>query len=133
MIKTFMPGSNEPCDAEEYCPHCDSCIGIIADMGEYETTCPVCGNKLMLCTYCHDDFGDHCDWDEDSDSCSRSCRPDINILQVQHHSDSHFSTTCSENGNNYDRLRKEMLAAGVSDYDVELAISVIRKMKGERL
>lgn len=74
MIKTFSPESTEPCDIEEYCPHCDNYIGIIADEDEYETICPVCGNRLMLCLYCHDDFGDRCDWNPATDTCSRMCK-----------------------------------------------------------
>ncbi len=70
MIKTFLPDSPDG-DIEEYCPHCDSFIGIIADEGEYQTKCPVCGKRLMLCLYCHDDFGDNCDWDPHTERCSR--------------------------------------------------------------
>lgn len=51
---------------EEYCPNCDNCIPVEVDEGDhnYETTCPICGKKLMLCTLCHDDHGDECDWTE---------------------------------------------------------------------
>ena len=75
MIQTFKPGTDGG-DIEEYCPHCNNYIGIIADIEDgYETICPVCGNKLMICTYCHDDFGDCCDWNVNGDKrCSRMCK-----------------------------------------------------------
>ena len=68
MHKIYHPG-NCPTnyDFEEYCPFCDNAIPVKIDHGDYdhyEFTCPVCGEKLMLCTLCHDDHGDKCDWTE---------------------------------------------------------------------
>ena len=46
MIKTYAPGTLGG-DIEEYCPHCDNCIGVSAEEEDsYETTCPVCGNVM---------------------------------------------------------------------------------------
>lgn len=55
---------------EEMCPHCGEWIAIAIDyedMEHYEITCPICGEKMMLCTLCHWDQSDanepdHCDW-----------------------------------------------------------------------
>lgn len=60
---------------EEFCTHCDSDIEIVidnADYTHYEITCPVCGNKMMLCTLCRWDQEDEgkspiCDW------CDNKC------------------------------------------------------------
>ena len=59
-------------DFTEYCPNCDTDIAIKIDPDDpsYETVCPVCGKKLMLCLLCHDDFGDNCDWCPEH-GCSR--------------------------------------------------------------
>lgn len=73
MIRTFTDDTAEY-DIEEYCAYCYNAIGIVADEGEYETVCPLCGNRLMLCTYCHDDFGDICDWDRNGDGRCSKCR-----------------------------------------------------------
>lgn len=57
---------------EEPCPHCDTYVPIVIDENDrtcYEVTCPVCHNKIMLCTLCHwdaEDDGENpciiCDW-----------------------------------------------------------------------
>ena len=42
-------------NVEEYCPFCDTDIPILFDLDDPEnitTTCPVCGNILMICTMC---------------------------------------------------------------------------------
>ena len=57
---------------DEYCPYCDSFIPIVIDEEEfanYELTCPVCGERLMLCSLCHWDMEEEenphdCDWCE---------------------------------------------------------------------
>ena len=44
-----------PFNVEEYCPFCDTDIPILFDLDDPEnitTTCPVCGNILMICTMC---------------------------------------------------------------------------------
>ena len=69
MNQVFYPGQ-EPIgyDQEEYCPHCESMIPVVVDQDDfdhYEFTCPVCGERLMLCTLCHDNCGDKCDWSEE--------------------------------------------------------------------
>ena len=59
-------------DYGEPCPNCDGYIAIKVDPDDpsYEVFCPVCGEVLMLCTLCHDDFGDCCDWNP-KNGCSR--------------------------------------------------------------
>lgn len=55
-------------DFEEYCPHCDTMIPAVIDQKEwqrYETVCPVCGKRLMLCVLCREDRGGICDWTEE--------------------------------------------------------------------
>ena len=51
-------------DFEEPCPWCDTYVAVKIDPEDpcYEAVCPVCGKQLMLCTMCHDEFGDDCDW-----------------------------------------------------------------------
>ena len=108
MIKTYAPDTPGG-DIEEYCPHCDSCIGVSAEEGDgYETTCPVCGKRLMLCTYCHDDFGDCCDWNDNGDERCSMMRND-----------------------QYDRIRQACLSAGVMSEDIEMAINAIKRIKSK--
>lgn len=61
----------EKYDFEELCPNCDEWIEIKYDRPakrdfKYEIICPCCGEKMMLCTMCHDDYGDICDWNEEN-------------------------------------------------------------------
>ena len=52
-------------DIEEYCAHCDDYIPVTIDencLDCLETTCPVCGHTLMLCSSCSDLIC--CDWTE---------------------------------------------------------------------
>ena len=75
LIHTYKPGEVKPddYDFEEYCPHCDSFIPVRTySTDEYETVCPVCGKRLMLCTLCRDVFGDTCDWNDKND-CKCHC------------------------------------------------------------
>lgn len=65
-------------DIEEMCPYCDECVGVKLDPRDksYSVTCPHCGENVMLCTICHDDFGDVCDWSEGNGCfCSRGELP----------------------------------------------------------
>lgn len=50
----------------EYCPHCDTEIGVIWDVESdgYEIYCPNCGEKIMLCSMCPNI--NKCDWKADS-------------------------------------------------------------------
>lgn len=56
-------------DYEEPCPHCGNTIAVVADeeQADLETICPVCGEKLMLCSACDG----RCDWSE-----ANGCRMD---------------------------------------------------------
>lgn len=69
MHSVYYPGkAPKEYDQEEYCPHCDSTIPVVIDQDDfehYEFTCPVCGEKLMLCTLCNDDQDGGCDWTEE--------------------------------------------------------------------
>lgn len=61
MHKAYKPGKcPSEYNYEETCPHCDSPIPIVIDNGcfEYMMSCPVCGNRLMLCTLCRWDQED---------------------------------------------------------------------------
>lgn len=58
----------------ETCPHCDSEVILEnwdVDIDGWETTCPFCGNHLILCSECRDlevSCG-NCDWDEKTGLC----------------------------------------------------------------
>lgn len=61
----------------EVCPYCESEIEMrwsVKDLG-YKATCPVCGNRLMLCDECRHRGPDGelvpggCDYDSESDTC----------------------------------------------------------------
>ena len=51
----------------EMCPHCENEIDMRWDVGQmgYQAWCPVCGNRLMLCSEC----ADPCDYDSTTDRC----------------------------------------------------------------
>ena len=55
----------------EVCPHCENEITMQWSIKEsgYKAYCPVCGKRLMLCTACHDDTGNMCDYDIKTNSC----------------------------------------------------------------
>ena len=48
---------------EEPCPECGAPVPVRIDPHDasFEIVCPECGAKMMLCTHCHDCFGD-CDY-----------------------------------------------------------------------
>ena len=61
----------------EVCPYCGSGLEMrwsVKDLG-YKATCPVCGNRLMLCDECRHRGPDGelvpggCDYDSESDTC----------------------------------------------------------------
>ena len=61
----------------EVCPYCESEIEMrwsVKDLG-YKATCPVCGNRLMLCDECRprgpgrEPVPGGCDYDSESDTC----------------------------------------------------------------
>ncbi len=59
----------------EVCPYCDDEIIVEWDIEKngYQTTCPSCGEKIMLCDAClhgEDNEGMFCDWSED-EGCFR--------------------------------------------------------------
>ena len=62
MHKVHDLNSKEPYDIEEYCPYCDNEIPITLDKDDpyLEVTCPVCHNRIMLCTACIN--VESCDW-----------------------------------------------------------------------
>lgn len=75
MHRVFKP-EEAPKDYnfEEICPHCDTPLPVVIDEDEeveYEVTCPVCGNRIMLCTLCTwDGMPKECDWTKE-DGCFR--------------------------------------------------------------
>lgn len=64
--------------AAEYCSHCETDIILKVDTEKdgYKTTCPSCGNRLMLCAECQfrneGTYMDDCDYCAESDSCKFS-------------------------------------------------------------
>ena len=69
--KEVIPNNHE---VTEVCPHCDSEITMIWDVAErgLKAFCPVCGNRLMLCSECPAtaERGAACDYDNESDTCN---------------------------------------------------------------
>lgn len=57
----------------ELCPHCDNEIEMMWDIEEqgYETVCPICGKRLMLCDECMHNDNAYCDYDSKTDCCHR--------------------------------------------------------------
>lgn len=56
----------------EQCPHCDEEVTIIWDVREYgyKAYCPVCGEKLMLCSECQSGKNPPiCNYYSETDSC----------------------------------------------------------------
>ena len=51
----------------EMCPSCENEIDMRWDVGQmgYQAWCPVCGNRLMLCSECTG----QCDYDSTIDRC----------------------------------------------------------------
>lgn len=55
----------------EVCPHCEAEVTVVWDVEKqgYQTTCPNCGKKIMLCDACfhsEDNGGMRCDWSEEN-------------------------------------------------------------------
>lgn len=66
-VKDRLP---EPPEVIEMCPSCGKEVTLIWDTEKdgYKAFCPYCGERLMLCSACHDDdFA--CDYSKDTDSC----------------------------------------------------------------
>ena len=56
----------------EMCPHCEHEVEIDWNVNElgFETTCPHCGKKLMLCDECQNQpIPPTCNWNARTDSC----------------------------------------------------------------
>lgn len=59
----------------EVCPHCDAVVEMQwnTETQGYQTVCPVCGKRLMLCDACQHrtdgTYTDDCDYDSRTDSC----------------------------------------------------------------
>lgn len=68
---------DEQYDVEEYCSNCDNYIAVTVDRAcpHLETVCPVCGEKLMLCSMCDIEHG--CDWTPEN-----GCRMDKDHKEV---------------------------------------------------
>lgn len=68
-------------DVVEMCPHCKKEITMQWDVQHdgYETRCPACGERLMLCTECIADGGS-CDYNSYNDDC---CRMGVKNVRVR--------------------------------------------------
>lgn len=57
-------------EVTEVCPFCEREITLIwnPDADGFKCFCPACGNRLMLCTACHD-RGFNCDYCTETDTC----------------------------------------------------------------
>lgn len=58
----------------EYCPECETEIEMrwdVETMG-FKAFCPVCGNRLMLCSECRCGAGGGCDYDSSTDTCKHN-------------------------------------------------------------
>lgn len=56
----------------ETCPSCEYEIEMAWDVERmgYKAYCPVCGNRLMICSECLDIHGvEHCDYCKATDTC----------------------------------------------------------------
>lgn len=65
--------TNDGCEVE-YCNVCDREIELRWDINRdgFQTICPVCGSRLMLCDACTHRYGeakDDCDYNSETDSC----------------------------------------------------------------
>lgn len=70
MDKLVIAHADEPPEVTEMCPSCGKEVTLIWDTEKdgYKAFCPYCGERLMLCSACHDDdFA--CDYDRETDSC----------------------------------------------------------------
>lgn len=70
MDKLAIVYADEPSEVTEVCPHCENEVTLHWDVkGKgYKAYCPICGERLMLCSACHDD-GYGCDYDSETDKC----------------------------------------------------------------
>ena len=69
-VRSAIDHIDESSEVTEMCPSCGHEVTIIWDTERdgYKAYCPVCGERLMLCSACHDDdFA--CDYSKDTDSC----------------------------------------------------------------
>lgn len=70
-IEAIVPDNHE---VTEVCPNCDNEITMIWNVAErgLKAFCPVCGNRLMLCSECPatTERGSACDYDSKTDTCN---------------------------------------------------------------
>lgn len=69
-LREWVDRYAEPPEVTEMCPSCGHEVTIIWDTEKdgYKAYCPHCGERLMLCSACHDD-GHGCDYDSETDKC----------------------------------------------------------------
>lgn len=69
-VRSVIIHVEESAEVTELCPHCESEVTLHWDVKDrgYKAYCPVCGERLMLCSACHDD-GYGCDYDTETDGC----------------------------------------------------------------
>lgn len=70
MDKLAIAHADEPPEVTEVCPHCESEVTLHWDIKNrgYKAYCPVCGERLMLCSACHSNEY-RCDYDRKTDGC----------------------------------------------------------------
>lgn len=63
----------------EMCPNCDREVEMVWNIAEkgFQSVCPYCGERLMLCDEClhqgeDGEYTDNCDYDRETDTCWRS-------------------------------------------------------------
>lgn len=69
-VRSAIVYADEPSEVTELCPHCENEVVLHWDVKDrgYKAFCPLCGERLMLCSACHDDdFA--CDYSKDTDGC----------------------------------------------------------------
>lgn len=68
----------------EVCPHCENEVSLMWDVKKqgYKAFCPVCGERLMLCSECLEPSDEGCerhvcDYSKETDSCQLSKRYEL--------------------------------------------------------
>lgn len=69
-VREAIDRIEEPPEITEECPSCGEEVTLLWDTERdgYKAFCPYCGERLMLCSVCHDDAF-YCDYDSKKDCC----------------------------------------------------------------
>lgn len=75
-VNIMQNNKNRTCTVIEVCSYCMNEIEMVwnTDIRGYKAFCPVCGERLMICSECEhaEDFGGKCDYNTKSDTCMRN-------------------------------------------------------------